>query len=251
MIDKVPGSLAAAPTPMITRPGNEPVHVAGQSGHDGTAAEDGHADEHDALAAEDVAQHPRHQHEAGERQCITVDHPLQRGDSRVQVALDVGQPDADDGVVEEGEKEDAAQGGERQSLGGRTEPSLLDGESRGSTLDCVGSLSLLASAGPVLLAAIRSRATDRRGAFPRVLRTQAAGSGTIDGVPRGQGGPTAALPGEAPRTHSCARWKARRTGGGFRCCTRISLPVTEGTDDLAAFFDLIDYPYFVVTVQIA
>jgi hypothetical protein len=36
----------------------------------------------------------------------------------MQVALDVGQADTDDGVVEECEKQDPAQGGEREGLGG-------------------------------------------------------------------------------------------------------------------------------------
>ena len=86
--------------------GDEPVHVARQRGHDGSAAEDGDAGEHDPLSTEDVTEHPRRQHEAGEGQCVPVDDPLQRRDAGVQVALDVGQPDADDGVVEEGEEED-------------------------------------------------------------------------------------------------------------------------------------------------
>ena len=47
----------------------------------------------------------------------------------VQVALDVGQADTDDGVVKEGQEQDPAQGGERKGLGGRTEPTLLDRES--------------------------------------------------------------------------------------------------------------------------
>ena len=85
---------------------------------DGAAAEQGDPDEHDPLAAEEVTEHPGRQHQAGECQRIAVDHPLQRGDPRMQVALDVGQADADDRVVEEGEEQDPAQGGERERLGG-------------------------------------------------------------------------------------------------------------------------------------
>jgi hypothetical protein len=47
----------------------------------------------------------------------------------VEIALDVGQPDADHGVVEEGEEQDPAQRGERKGLGRRTEATLLDIES--------------------------------------------------------------------------------------------------------------------------
>ena len=94
---------------------------------------------------------PADQHEAGEGQRVAVDHPLQRGDAGVEIALDVGQADADDRVVEEGEKEDPAQGGERQGLGGRTEPALLDVESGRRALapeGAVGSLRQQRRASP-------------------------------------------------------------------------------------------------------
>ncbi len=98
--------------------GDEPIDVPRQGGHDGATTEDGHAREHHALAAQDVAEHPGGEHEAGERQRVAVDDPLQRGDTGVQIALDVGETDADDGVVEEREEEDPAQRGERELLGG-------------------------------------------------------------------------------------------------------------------------------------
>ena len=117
---------AAAPNPMIDPAGDQPVDVARQRRHDRAGAEDGDPDEHDALAAEDVAEHAGDQHEAGERQGVAVDHPLQRRDPGMQIALDIGQADADDRVVEEGEEEDGAQGGQRHRLGSRAEPALAD-----------------------------------------------------------------------------------------------------------------------------
>ena len=111
MMDKVPGSLAAAPMPMMTRPAISQSTLLAVAAYDGAAAEHRDPYEHDALAAEDVTEHPGNQHEAGKCQRIPVDYPLQRGDPRMQVALDVGQAHADDGVVEECEKQDPAQGG--------------------------------------------------------------------------------------------------------------------------------------------
>ena len=49
----------------------------------------------------------------------------------MEVALDVGQPDADDRVVEKGEEEDGAQGGQGDGLSRRAQPALLDLETRG------------------------------------------------------------------------------------------------------------------------
>ena len=123
--------------------GNEPIDVPRQSGHDGAATEHGHTDEHDALATEDVPEHPEDQHETGEGQRVAIDDPLQRRDSSVQVALDVGQADADDCVVQEREKEDTAQGGQGQGLGSRTKSALLDVESGRSALASVGASSSL------------------------------------------------------------------------------------------------------------
>ena len=159
MIDRVPGSLAAAPIPMITAAGDEPVDVPRQRRHDGATAEDGHPDEHDSLAAEDVAEHAGDQHEAGEGQRIAVDHPLQRGDAGVEIALDVGQADADDGVVEEGEEEDPAQRGQRKGLGGRSEPALLDVEPGRRALNTEAPGDLLASTRNSLPRAAAARRT--------------------------------------------------------------------------------------------
>ena len=110
---------------------DQPIDIARQRAHHGPGAEDRHSGEHDALAAKDVAQHPGRQHEAGEGERVAVHHPLQGGDARVQVALDVGQPDADDRVVEEGEEEDGAQDRQGDRLRRRAQAPLLDLQPRG------------------------------------------------------------------------------------------------------------------------
>ena len=51
----------------------------------------------------------------------------------MEVALDVGQADTDDRVVQEGEEEDATEGGQGDSLGTRSEAALLDLQSGDST----------------------------------------------------------------------------------------------------------------------
>ncbi len=135
MIDSVPGSLAAAPTPMTTRPAMSQSTLLASAATTEPPQKMSDAGQHDLLATEYVAQHPCCQHEAGECQRVAVDHPLQRGDAGVQVALHVRQSDADDGVVEEGEKKDAAQRRQRECLGGRSQSAFLHVESGGPSVD--------------------------------------------------------------------------------------------------------------------
>ena len=221
MMDKVPGSLAAAPIPMMTRPAISQSTLLASRRHDRATAEDGDPDEHDALAAEDVTEHPGDQHEAGERQRIPVDHPLQRGDPRVQVALDVGQADTDDGVVEEGEEEDPAQGGEREGLGGRSEPTLLDVESGRRAL-APGEPSLPGSAARAPLERSDPGRTGLDGSCARVLPTHGAGSGIPNGVPPGE-------------TADCRRSRGHPSGvRGLGARLRLGGPAVDfGTADQA------------------
>ena len=213
MMDSVPGSLAAAPMPMIDAAGDEPVDVGRQRGDDGPGAEDRDAGEHDALATEDVAEHPGRQHEAGEGQRVAVDHPLQRGDARVEIALDVRQPDADDRVVEKGEEEDRAQRRQRDRLGRRTEPPLLDLEPGGAPGD----------ASAPLAAGQHGRARSRSGsgllglavALTGVLPTRCSGRGTPRGAAR-RGAPRAPECG-TPRTDSVCSVRGVEGRRGVRC----------------------------------
>ena len=220
MMESVPGSLAAAPIPMIDPTGDEPIDVARQRGHDGAATEDGDADQHDPLAAEDVAEHPGDEHEAGECERVAVDHPLQRGDPGVQIALHVGQADADDGVVQEGEEEDSAQGGQRKGLrgGDRARPRLMSNPGGAPSLPWEA-WDPLASAGR---ASMRHRiASGVRGmavSWARVLRTQGAGSG----IPTGcrEAGPQVRPHAVIPRTVGRVGVLGPGVGGrAVRCST--------------------------------
>ena len=108
--------------------GDQHADVRRLRGHDRPGAEDHDPDDHDALAAELVADHAEPEHRAGEGQRVRAHHPLQRRDPRVQVALHIPQRDADDRVVEERQEQDNAEhregegatatpGGRRLALG--------------------------------------------------------------------------------------------------------------------------------------
>ena len=83
-IDSVPGSLAAAPSPMTARPAiSTPVRR--QGAQDRPGAKDAGPGQHDDLAAQLVADHPAREHHAREGQRVGPDDPLQGGDPCVQV----------------------------------------------------------------------------------------------------------------------------------------------------------------------
>ena len=100
MIESVAGMISAAPSPITARGADELVDAAGEGGGGRRDAEDHEADGERTLAAEPVAQRTEGEEEAGEHQRVRVDHPLQSGDARAQVALEGGERDVDDGVVD-------------------------------------------------------------------------------------------------------------------------------------------------------
>jgi len=80
-----------------------------QACHQRRQAENGDpADEKQSMAAEGVAEPARQGDEAGEGQQIGVHHPVRADLGHRQIALDRRQRDADDGLVENDESEDAA-----------------------------------------------------------------------------------------------------------------------------------------------
>ena len=166
-------------------PDDQPIDVDGGRCHDRPGAEHRDAGQHDPLAPEQVTQHPRRQHEAGEGQGVAVDHPLQRGDAGVQVALHVGQPDADDGVVEERQEQDGTQRRQRDRLGRRAEAPLLDGEARGQPVDSPARRPLGRQHRAVPGARHWSLDWFRIGIG--VLPTRPAGTGTTDGCRPSEG----------------------------------------------------------------
>src|SRR5205823_4815225 len=82
---------------------------------DGAGAEDDDTGEHHLLPPEQVAERAAREHQRGEREHVAVDDPLQAADADAQRRLDVGERDADDRVVEEGEEKDRAEGREGRS----------------------------------------------------------------------------------------------------------------------------------------
>lgn len=83
---------------------------------DRACAKDRHPGQHHLLASEQVADGAEAEHQAGEGQCVAIDHPLQLTDRSVQLALHVGQDNGDNRVVEERQEEDEQEG--RQGEGG-------------------------------------------------------------------------------------------------------------------------------------
>ena len=103
---------------------NEDVGARRQRGDDRAAAEEDDPRQHDLLAAELVAERAEDQHEAGEDQGVTVDHPLQLADAGVKPHLHVGKGDADDGVVHEGQEQHEQQRGQAEAPAHRAEGEL-------------------------------------------------------------------------------------------------------------------------------
>ena len=75
--------------------------------------EDDDADEEEEPAAVAVGERAGGQDQRCERERVGVDHPLQPGQARVQVALDVRQRDVDDRDVEQEHERRRADGDER------------------------------------------------------------------------------------------------------------------------------------------
>src|SRR5262249_45889143 len=83
----------------------------------GARAEHPRAGQHDLLAAELVPDHPAGQHDAGEREGISTDDPLQLPDACLQVGLQAAERDAHHGVVEERQEQQRTQRGESDRVG--------------------------------------------------------------------------------------------------------------------------------------
>ena len=108
-MESVPGSDAAAPTPMTTRPDDKDVGCRGNGSDDRSRTKDDDPGQKNLLAPEEVADGAEAQHEAGESEGVTVYHPLQLTHRCVQTTLDVGQDDRDDGVVQECQEQNEEQ----------------------------------------------------------------------------------------------------------------------------------------------
>ena len=100
MIERVAGIMNAAPTPWAARPATSQASVGREPDEGAREAEDDDAEEEHAAAAEDVAEPPAGDQQHGEAQRVGVDGPLQPLIDESQVALDRGQRDVHDRVVE-------------------------------------------------------------------------------------------------------------------------------------------------------
>ena len=123
MIDSVPGSLAAAPTPMIDAGGRPASATVGERAPNSEPPMNTpRPPSITRLRPRRSPSVPMRQHEGGEGQGVAVHDPLQLRDAGVQARLHVGQRDADDRRVEERQKEDGGEGGKRgaaAACGGR------------------------------------------------------------------------------------------------------------------------------------
>ena len=79
----------------------ERERVRGEPREERGGREGGEPDREDELAAQPVGQRPRHQRERGQGEDVGVDHPLQVGQARAEVTLDLGQRDVHDRDVEQ------------------------------------------------------------------------------------------------------------------------------------------------------
>ena len=79
----------------------ERERVRGEPREERGGGECGEPDREDELAAQPVGERPRHQRERGEGEDVGVDDPLQVGQARAEVTLDLGQGDVHDRDVEQ------------------------------------------------------------------------------------------------------------------------------------------------------
>src|SRR3954453_5100593 len=136
MIASVPGSSSAAPTPCTPRaPTSTPVDGAApaaaargrpRAGRERRHAEQPQPAEHDAPVAVQVADRAAGEHEAGERDRVAVDDPLQPRRRRLQLLADARQRDVDDRDVELDEEQPGAHDDEDDAPSGHG-PAPYDG----------------------------------------------------------------------------------------------------------------------------
>ena len=115
-IESVAGIISAAPTPWTTRLATSISEFDGEPGGGRGEGEDDDADQEHRAAPEDVAEPAAGREQDGEGERVAVDRPLEAGEVGVEVALDRGQRDVDDGVVEHDHEQREAHRPERPPL---------------------------------------------------------------------------------------------------------------------------------------
>ncbi len=114
-MESVPGSQAAAPMPMMPRAAMSVAMLGARAPRIEPAMKTPDPGQHHLAPPQPVAQAAEGQHQRREQQGVSVDDPLEVGHRGVERLLQVVQRDAHDGGVEEGQEEDAAEGGERDA----------------------------------------------------------------------------------------------------------------------------------------
>ena len=117
-IESVDGMMNAPPMPISAAHRDQQLGRAGERGAERAEAEDEQAERQRALAAEAVAERAGGQQHAGEHEHVDVDDPLQLRGGRVEIALERGQRDVEDRVVEPDHEQRQAQDGERPPAAG-------------------------------------------------------------------------------------------------------------------------------------
>ena len=100
MIESDAGFMSAAPTPWAMRAAISMVAAVGEPAGERGKREGGDPDDEDQPPAEHVGELAADQHQRRERQRVAGDDPFELGEADPEVALDRGQRDVHDGVVE-------------------------------------------------------------------------------------------------------------------------------------------------------
>ena len=100
---RLAGVRSAPPTPWTTRAAMSSPALGRDTAAGGREGEPDDADGEDALAAVSVAERPPKEEEGGQCQRVAGDDPLECVDPPVELAVDGGERDADDGRIEKGD----------------------------------------------------------------------------------------------------------------------------------------------------
>ena len=140
MIDERCGHHERGADALDDAAGDEPGVARGEADRRAREPEGDDAEQEHPAAAEDVAQPAAGDQQHGEGQGVRVDGPLERREARVEVALDRGQRDVHDRVVEHDHEQREAHSVHQRRLDALFYGSGSSGSSRGPLGDASGDL---------------------------------------------------------------------------------------------------------------
>ena len=117
-------NIAAPPMPWKARASCRNVDVLGGTAGDRADHEQRRTDHEHLAAAVEVGERAGGQQQRREAERVGVDHPLQVGEARAELALDVGERDVHDRDVEQQDEDAEADRGQRPPLGVAAGPRL-------------------------------------------------------------------------------------------------------------------------------